>query len=170
MEVGIGCVPKETREPDAKGILSSASSERKDSQGEVETITPQFTAAEKNRARYLAYKLVPIGERCEDCGATGRLDRHHEDYAKPLEIQTLCRSCHKKRHLADIGKTLRVETRVPCLERGHLLTWEVMALLKIPRSEAIKLAHHVLPSGHHRYRTEHILEIMRERKEEGEKE
>ena len=35
---------------------------------------------------------------CTQCGKTARVDGHHEDYAKPADIEWLCRSCHMKRH------------------------------------------------------------------------
>jgi hypothetical protein len=36
---------------------------------------------------------------CQDCGVKGvRLEMHHSDYCKPLEVITLCCLCHKKIH------------------------------------------------------------------------
>jgi hypothetical protein len=38
---------------------------------------------------------------CEDCGKPtpkGELDGHHKDYSKKLEVDWLCRQCHRKRH------------------------------------------------------------------------
>lgn len=31
---------------------------------------------------------------CSKCNATGRLEKHHPDYSKPLEIVWLCTKCH----------------------------------------------------------------------------
>lgn len=41
---------------------------------------------------------------CEVCGAA-KSDAHHDDYAKPLAVRWLCRSCHKKHH-AEFGPGL----------------------------------------------------------------
>ncbi len=36
---------------------------------------------------------------CADCGAKEvKLDGHHQDYARPLEVVWLCRPCHSRRH------------------------------------------------------------------------
>lgn len=54
---------------------------------------------EKHHAKWLA-RSIPIGDKCEICGATEGLEKHHPDYSKPLEVITLCRSCHMKLHMA----------------------------------------------------------------------
>lgn len=39
--------------------------------------------------------------RCSRCGKyTHYLDAHHEDYSKPLDVEWLCLSCHRQKHLA----------------------------------------------------------------------
>ncbi len=49
--------------------------------------------------------LVPAP--CANCATTERIEAHHEDYYKPLEVVWLCFSCHRKRH----GQT--VLTNIP---------------------------------------------------------
>ena len=46
---------------------------------------------------------------CQVCGTKGqpfedgraRIQAHHEDYSKPLEVEWLCQSCHTRRHHPD---------------------------------------------------------------------
>ncbi len=35
---------------------------------------------------------------CSFCGDVSVVAGHHEDYTKPLEVEWLCRSCHKRVH------------------------------------------------------------------------
>ena len=41
---------------------------------------------------------ILIKQPCEMCGATERVDAHHDDYSKPLEIRWLCKTHHKQFH------------------------------------------------------------------------
>lgn len=59
---------------------------------------------EKCRAhRILGYNLklgrIVRPEECSQCGAVARLDGHHEDHSKPLDVEWLCRGCHKQVHM-----------------------------------------------------------------------
>lgn len=49
---------------------------------------------------WLAIKKGDVQRRtaCEDCGRTGRIAAHHDDYSKPLDVRWLCGFCH---HTAD---------------------------------------------------------------------
>lgn len=47
----------------------------------------------KNKARKLG-RTIPLKSHCEKCSSRDNLERHHPDYDKPLEVVTLCKSCH----------------------------------------------------------------------------
>ena len=48
----------------------------------------------------LAARKLKKASACEQCGVLGRrLDAHHRDYAKPLEVEWICVSCHKREHV-----------------------------------------------------------------------
>lgn len=37
---------------------------------------------------------LPRKNECEQCGATGRLEKHHPNYSQPLNVVWLCCACH----------------------------------------------------------------------------
>jgi hypothetical protein len=61
----------------------------------------------KIAARRILFKAVENGvvekpTLCEKLvGCTGRLEAHHEDYSRPLEVHWLCRSHHEQLHHKD---------------------------------------------------------------------
>ena len=78
--------------------------------------TPQAIIAHR-----AASKLRPP-ENCETCGVLDTwLQRHHDDYSKPLEVRWLCRSCHQKHHvaLAKAAGTYKPARRRPADERAR---------------------------------------------------
>lgn len=58
---------------------------------------------EKYKARKKFRKAVERGKLvrakfCSQCDAFGRIEAHHPDYSKPLEVVWLCRQCHSAIH------------------------------------------------------------------------
>jgi hypothetical protein len=59
---------------------------------------------ERKRASSLVNTAIYSGklkrQPCEVCGAGATWTQaHHDDYAKPLDVRWLCRSCHKRHHV-----------------------------------------------------------------------
>ena len=49
--------------------------------------------------RAVAGGKVAFGDSCSSCGATNvKLQAHHEDYTKPLDVRWLCTACHGWEH------------------------------------------------------------------------
>lgn len=60
--------------------------------------------AERNMARKITKRHISRGtlipQPCRVCGAE-KVDAHHEDYSKPLEVMWLCRTHHMALHRMD---------------------------------------------------------------------
>ena len=55
---------------------------------------------EKKRAAVLANNALRDGRlerktKCEVCGSTKNIEKHHDDYNKPLEVRWLCKKDHR---------------------------------------------------------------------------
>ena len=57
---------------------------------------------EQYKARVMVNNAIRDGrlnkEPCKNCGSTKRLQAHHEDYSKPLDVKWLCNKCHIIKH------------------------------------------------------------------------
>ena len=51
-----------------------------------------------NRLNKAVQKGFLIRSSCDICGTTERIEAHHDDYSKPLDIRWLCERHHKEHH------------------------------------------------------------------------
>lgn len=55
---------------------------------------------EKNRARAMVGYAIKAGHLargpCESCGTTIKVQAHHDDYLKPLQVRWFCFKCHRE--------------------------------------------------------------------------
>lgn len=70
----------------------------------------------KTRARQLVARALRAGTlargACEVCGATARVEAHHDDYARPLEVRWLCFVHHREHaHGQRVSERARAERR-----------------------------------------------------------
>ena len=60
---------------------------------------------EKDKAHHNASRDIPLKPKCERCGSTENLERHHPNYSKPNIVITVCALCQKAIH----GELLKEE-------------------------------------------------------------
>lgn len=67
----------------------------------------QRRTRERKKLEYIARTMVNNAirdgrlmkeEACSECGSTEKVEGHHDDYYKPLELIWLCFKCHRIRH------------------------------------------------------------------------
>jgi hypothetical protein len=46
----------------------------------------------------LKYGFLMRKNECENCGSTKKIEAHHDDYNKPLDVRWLCNLCHSTWH------------------------------------------------------------------------
>jgi ribosomal protein S27AE len=59
---------------------------------------PEAVFAKLKVAKALKNGLIIKPKKCSKCGRITRLNGHHPDYSKPLEVLWVCGSCHKLIH------------------------------------------------------------------------
>jgi len=62
---------------------------------QINELKPQYD--KKARARFLAYKYIkiPKGFMCVICNEELAKERHHKDYSRALEVELVCKKCHR---------------------------------------------------------------------------
>jgi hypothetical protein len=84
----------------------------------VRTARWQATYPKARKAHNAANNAIRAGrltrpDACERCGRPSRrLDKHHADYSRPLEVEFLCRRCHKKVHAIHDRKTVMLGVQI----------------------------------------------------------
>lgn len=63
-------------------------------------LTPEARARANCRSytHVLIARGVLVPQPCENCGATKRIEAHHDDYTKPREVRWKCHDCHREHH------------------------------------------------------------------------
>ena len=53
---------------------------------------------EKVRAWNMVARNLVAPDACSACGSASRIQAHHDDHSKPLDVRWLCAACHKQHH------------------------------------------------------------------------
>lgn len=71
---------------------------------------------------------------CPECGASGKVQAHHDDYSQPLTVRWMCRTCHRKWHarLASAWTVQQVSYRLNCADS---LVRRLIAAGKLPATK-----------------------------------
>lgn len=48
---------------------------------------------------------------CQCCGSNQSVEKHHNDYSRPLDVEWLCRKCHKAEHTQNVARLTIIETK-----------------------------------------------------------
>ena len=63
--------------------------------------TPEARRAHRRVAYAVDTGRLVRPHQCDQCGAEGKMEGAHSDYARPLDVRWLCRSCHVRWDAAD---------------------------------------------------------------------
>ena len=58
------------------------------------------------RVRANQQVVMNSNQKCELCGSQKKIQKHHPDYDKPLDIIFLCEKCHKNHHKQERNRLL----------------------------------------------------------------
>ena len=70
-----------------------------------ETSEGKFKERVRHKVLYALQKgYLKKPDKCSICGVSVKVEAHHEDYNKPLEVIWLCKSCHENIHHLNEGR------------------------------------------------------------------
>lgn len=94
----------------------------------------------KSNARRLATYYTKVGkiprEPCQKCGAQ-KSEKHHPDYSRPLEVEWLCRRCHRAAHAQGRGQLVSLPAPDPQPPRSDAVAFRLWQRRKWHRESHI---------------------------------
>ena len=80
------------------------------------------------------------GKKCAKCGSIRSLERHHEDYTKPLDVVILCHQCHMRLHYQLPKRACRMCGKMfrPSRTRRNMLCGNPTCLIELGKASAQK--------------------------------
>lgn len=106
----------------------------------------------KRRARVISCRAIQRGELvrgpCEQCGAS-KVEGHHDDYSKPLQVRWLCRRCHRMYHSTqNQARALALKTQGNLKESAQGVTNRFLSLgTSVEQEKAPSTSTEDLPPG-----------------------
>lgn len=67
-----------------------------------------MNSARKTYADALRKGVIKRPDKCELCGAYGKIHGHHPDYSEPLRVFWVCPACHRSIHAGNLEYSFRV--------------------------------------------------------------
>ena len=62
---------------------------------------PEAVKARWILKNHIKNEIIHRPPKCSLCSRVAKIQAHHKDYSKPLEVIWICASCHKKIHLGE---------------------------------------------------------------------
>ena len=78
-----------------------------------------YQKAHRNLERNVKKGTVKKPMQCQCCGKKARLEAHHMDYDRELEVIWLCVSCHRQYHLGKTKTAEKIREKVYSLYRRY---------------------------------------------------